>query len=113
MQLSKKVDDYIANADKPLKDILLKLRQLIAEAVPKAKENFKWGQPVYTTEKDFCYLKLNKQHINIGFFNFEKITDPNNLLEGSGKNMRHIKIRSISDIDSSELSKMIKQASTD
>ena len=110
MKKSDEVEAYIAKAKTPFKEIMIQLRNLIAKTAPEAIENFKWGQPVYSTEKDFCYLKLNKQHVNIGFFNFEKLDDPENLLEGSGKMMRHIKIRKLSDIQAEVLSQMIAQS---
>ena len=41
----------------------------------------------------FVYVAVYKAHIGIGFFRGAELTDPDGLLEGSGKMMRHIKIR--------------------
>ena len=43
-------------------------------------------------------------------FNFEKIEDPNNLIEGTGQKMRHIKIKNQAAMDKKVLAKMVKQA---
>ncbi|NRB46146.1 MAG: DUF1801 domain-containing protein [Saprospiraceae bacterium] len=105
------VDNYIATSPAEHQDTLRSLRDLIFEAVPDTKESFKWKQPVYATEKDYLYLKANKGHVNLGFFSFEKIEDPAYPLEGTGKRMRHIKIKSMADFDRDGLKDMILQAS--
>jgi hypothetical protein len=111
MNKVKEVTDYIASASSGQKEVLSTLRELIAKAIPEGAENFKWSRPVYATQKDFCYLQFNKKHVNLGFFEFEKIDDPDNLLEGTGKEMRHIKIEDGSKLNPPVLYKMIKQAS--
>ncbi|MBX2870594.1 MAG: DUF1801 domain-containing protein [Saprospiraceae bacterium] len=105
------VDSYITNAPAEHQGTLRALRDLIFEAVPQTKESFKWKQPVYTTEKDYLYLKANKGHVNVGFFNFEKVENPAYPLEGTGKRMRHIKIKNVVDFDLEQLREMIIQAS--
>jgi len=110
MEFNKQVDQYIENAPESQKELLKALRALIHSSVPKATEQYKWSRPVYTTTKDFCYLVSNKKHVNLGFMNFDKISDSEGLLEGTGKNMRHVKIKSIKDIKNAVLKKMIKEA---
>ena len=110
MKKHKAVDEYIDSAPKEQKEILETLRNLIFDAVPNLIEGFKWNQPVYALEKNFAYLKSNKQHVNLGFFSFDKIEDPEGLLEGTGKSMRHIKIKSQNEIDRKGLKNMIQQA---
>ena len=104
------VDEYISHAGEGQQEILQELRELIFEAVPGVREQFKWSQPVYGTEKDFAYLKYTKNHINLGFFSFENIKDPGSWLEGTGKRMRHIKITRPDHPDRSALKEMIAQS---
>ncbi|MCA9943591.1 MAG: hypothetical protein KC449_08935, partial [Anaerolineales bacterium] len=40
----------------------------------------------------FCYIALFKARLNLGFYYGSDLPDPEKLLEGSGKNLRHIKI---------------------
>lgn len=105
------VDQYIGKAAEGQISILEGLRNLIAEAVPGVKEQFKWAQPVYSASKDFVYLKHTKKHVNLGFFNFEKVDDAAGLLEGTGTRMRHIKITDLTQFDTRLLKNMILQAS--
>jgi len=106
------VDEYIETATKEQQAILQKLRKIIEQAVPETKEGFKWKQPVYSTQKNFCYLKFTKKHVTLGFFNFEPIDDTQNLLEGTGKRMRHIKIHQMEDIQENVFKTMLKQAAS-
>lgn len=110
MNKLEEVDQYIANSTESQEGTLQRLRQIIADAVPDVREQFKWGQPVYATAKDFVYLKHTKKHVNLGFFNFKKVDDPRGLLEGTGKSMRHIKVTDLAKFDIDQLKRMIIQA---
>lgn len=104
------VTDYIEKAGER-KEIMQALRQLIHENVPNVTEEFKWGRPVFKATKDFAYLKSAKAYVTLGFFNFQKLNDEHNLLEGTGKDMRHIKLKSVAEIDSAMLKEWFKAAS--
>lgn len=112
MNKNKEVEEYISKAGVDHQSILQSLRDLIAGSVPEVQEQFKWGQPVYGTVKDFVYLKHTKKHVNLGFFNFEKVDDSDGLLEGTGARMRHIKITDLKEMDLNRLQEMIIQAAS-
>jgi hypothetical protein len=96
--MNQQITDYINSAPAPHSEIMIKIRELIREAVPGTAEEFKWGQPVFRKNKDFCYIKKTKNHVNLGFMNFQVLDDPDNLLEGTGKQMRHVKLKTTGDI---------------
>ena len=41
----------------------------------------------------FAYVDAFTAHVNVGFFNGAGLADPAGLLEGTGKYMRHVKLR--------------------
>ena len=41
----------------------------------------------------FACVNVFRSHVNVGFFNGAALDDPTRLLEGSGKRMRHVKLR--------------------
>lgn len=41
----------------------------------------------------FAYVNAFKAHVNVGFFQGASLEDPHRLLEGTGKRMRHVKLR--------------------
>jgi hypothetical protein len=61
----------------------------------------------------FGYVNAFNAHVNVGFFRGAEIADPNGLLEGAGKFMRHVKLRPEHDVDATSLIKLIETAYTD
>jgi hypothetical protein len=61
----------------------------------------------------FGYVNAFKAHVNVGFFRGAEIDDPDGLLEGTGKFMRHVKIRPGFNVNAPALRKLIKTAYTD
>jgi hypothetical protein len=61
----------------------------------------------------FAYVNAFKAHVNVGFFRGAEIADPERLLEGTGKFMRHVKLRPDRDVDAIALMKLIETAYTD
>ena len=61
----------------------------------------------------FGYVNVFKSHINAGFFTGALLPDPHKLLEGTGKRMRHVKLRPDGGVDSQALSQLIKNAYAD
>ncbi len=61
----------------------------------------------------FAYVNVFKAHVNVGFFRGAELPDPECLLEGSGKFMRHVKVMPQSKIDAAALSKLIERAYAD
>ena len=41
----------------------------------------------------FGYVNVFRSHVNVGFFKGAYLPDPASLLEGTGKHMRHVKLR--------------------
>ena len=61
----------------------------------------------------FAYVNAFKAHVNVGFFRGAELADPNGLLEGTGKLMRHVKLRPERDVDAPALTKLIETAYAD
>ena len=61
----------------------------------------------------FAYVNAFKAHVNVGFFRGAEIADPAQLLEGTGKFMRHVKLRPEADVNAPALMKLIEIAYPD
>jgi hypothetical protein len=61
----------------------------------------------------FGYVNAFRDHVNVGFFRGAEIADPAGLLEGTGKFMRHVKLRSERDVDATALCQLIASAYSD
>ena len=64
-------------------------------------------------EAAFAYVNAFTAHVNVGFFRGAEIADPDGLLEGTGKYMRHVKLRPESRVDAAALKALIETAYAD
>ena len=97
---------FLEAYDRPISDLALALREIILEELPDASESI---YQVYTVAiwfgfsgkmKDmFCYIATNSKHVNLGFPRGATLPDPNRVLEGEGKTMRHIKFARARDLE--------------
>ena len=61
----------------------------------------------------FGYVNVFTSHVNVGFFRGAGLPDPARLLRGSGKLMRHVKLRLGTDVDAVALRGLIEAAYAD
>jgi hypothetical protein len=61
----------------------------------------------------FGYVNVFTSHVNVGFFQGAALPDPAGLLQGSGKFMRHVKLRSGMATDAASLRRLIEAAYSD
>ncbi len=61
----------------------------------------------------FGYVNAFTSHVNVGFFYGAELPDPARLMEGTGKRMRHVKLRPGAAIDSAALARLIEDAYAD
>jgi hypothetical protein len=97
---------FLEAYDRSISDLALALREIVLEEAPHASESI---YQVYTVAiwfgfsekmKDmFCYIATNARHVNLGFPGGAALPDPNRVLEGEGKTMRHIKFASQGDLE--------------
>jgi len=103
--MDEKVKAYIDNQKSPQKEILKKVRGIFLKAIPKFEEKSAWGVIALMGGK--FYLAAMKECVHIGFsingLNEKEISQ----FEGSGKTMRHIKVRSLKDIDKKKIVDLI------
>jgi len=61
----------------------------------------------------FAYVNAFRAHVNVGFFRGAEIADSEGLLEGTGRFMRHVKLRPEGAVDATALKNLIEIAYTD
>jgi hypothetical protein len=61
----------------------------------------------------FGYVNVFTSHVNVGFFHGAALPDPAGLLQGSGKSMRHVKLRPGTATDALALNRLIETAYLD
>jgi hypothetical protein len=64
-------------------------------------------------EAAFAYVHAFTAHVDVGFFRGAEIADPDGLLEGTGRFMRHVKLRPGIDVDPAALQSLLDTAYRD
>ena len=104
------VDNYIAGLPHPQRDIVHALRKIIKSTVLGVEERLAWGKPWYFCDGMLCCIMPCKTRVNFLFPKGKLLGDPDHLLEGSGKTMRHVKIRCARDVSRIRFTRWLKQA---
>ena len=61
----------------------------------------------------FAYVNVFKEHVNVGFFRGAQLADRDKLLQGTGKLMRHVKLRPETPLSAGSLTELIHIAYRD
>jgi hypothetical protein len=106
------VDQYVMNLPNEIQEITNSLREIILHSSPELQEEYKWSMPNYSYNGLVCYLQASKKHVNLGFQKGNELEekDKHNLLQGTGKNMRHIRIHKKEDIRPDIFTSLIQSA---
>ena len=109
-----KVEALLSRRTEEVKALARTIRSLVLEAVPNAFEVIYHGALCYGTSARIStmkvYISFHTSHVNLGFYFGTAIPDKDSLLEGEGKRMRHIKIRSRDDIQRRPFQRLVRAA---
>lgn len=88
--------------------------QVMRECGEDVRETLHDGHPTACVgDAGFGYVNAFSDHVNVGFFRGAEIADPHGLLEGTGKFMRHVKLRLDGQVNSAALTTLIQTAYKD
>lgn len=91
-------------------EILQNLRKIVFANFPEVNERIMYGGIMFSLEDDFGGLFVRKNHISFEFSSGAYMNDPHKFLEGTGELRRHLKIRSLADLEDKEVDFYVKQA---
>ncbi|MFY9922889.1 MAG: DUF1801 domain-containing protein [Opitutaceae bacterium] len=113
-------DDMVSGAAADLRPICRALRNLITsrhtgfvEVVWLAQHIASYGVGPRKMSEHYAYIGVQGSHVNLGFYHGASLSDPDGLLEGTGKELRHIKIRSVADAGRAGVTELLNQAIAD
>jgi len=91
---------YLKDENPELRKVARALRNFVKGIVPGVKETENaWGIPTFEASNPFCFYMAGKNHVTLGFHFGTSLKDPERLLEGTGKNIRHVKLRTMADLE--------------
>jgi hypothetical protein len=104
-------DLYLADQSTKNRTLIRALRKFVSRAAPKLEEAVKWGNGCWVRGKDpVAYVYSAPTYVQLGFFRGSALKDPQGLLEGKGQYVRHIKVRTLADIDEAAFGALLRQA---
>ena len=110
-------DDAIAGSSDNVEMIARQLREIIIEIYPDVVEVpwpkqkiIGYGVGPKKMSEHFCYIGAHSEHVNLGFYYGADLPDPKGLLEGTGKKLRHIKVRDADQVAKPALREMIESS---
>jgi hypothetical protein len=104
-------DEFYRDQSPKTRAVLRALRSFVATAAPKLVESVKWGNGCWLLAgAPVCYAHVEPDHVQFGFFDGARLEDPQQLLQGSAKYVRHIKLRKAADLDATAFKALLKQA---
>ena len=105
---SKKESSSVKRDIPALQKLARGLRSLVKASVPGTKTTVNsWGIPTFETDVPFCFYMIGKKHVTFGFHYGTSLHDPERLLEGTGKNIRHVKLRTPQDLEQKGLKELV------
>ena len=111
MPVKKTFDDWVSDVDPRLRPIAIKLRRMFLEAGPDLRESIKWGNPCFEKKVRTFYIATQAdKYVTLGLWQGALLPNPDGLIEGTGKRMRHVKIRTAEELENPEVGQIIREA---
>lgn len=110
-------DDIVALAKPALRPVCASLRGQIASMHPGFVEVV-WPKQIIASfgvgpkkmSEHYAYVAVQGAHVNLGFYHGTSLTDPEGLLEGTGNELGHVKLRDVSSARSDAIAFLLRQA---
>lgn len=113
-------DDLLASASAELRLVCKALRSLITSQHPTFYEIIwpklriaSYGVGPKKMSQHYAYIAVQPKHINLGFYYGATLNDPETLMVGTGKLLRHIKIRDAAAVSNRALIHLLFEAIKD
>ena len=111
------LEEVVASFDPRACELATSSRALIKDVYPEVVE-VPWprqnvvgyGIGPKKMSEHFCYIALHTDHVNLGFNQGAELPDPQGLLRGPGKTLRHVKIAEPGDLQDPALRQLLEAA---
>ena len=114
VERSHAIDAWMKKHDGELGGIAQQWFEVMRKCGDEVRELLHDGCPVACLgDAPFGYVNVFTSHVNVGFFQGAALADPAHLLQGTGKFMRHVKLRPGTAANAAALSSLIDAAYSD
>jgi hypothetical protein len=104
------INDYVNKAGK-FAGVTRAVRALMKKTVKGVEEYVNpWKIPSFDSNGPLCCFLVGKEHVTFAFMRGAVLSDPEKLLEGNPKGVRHVKLRSVADVKKPGVKRLIVEA---
>ena len=104
------INAYVKKAGK-FEGVAKAVRALVKKTLKGGEEYVNpWKIPSFDSNGPLCCFMVGKEHVTFAFLRGAALPDPQKLLEGTGKGVRHVKLRGVADVMRPGLKKLIAEA---
>jgi hypothetical protein len=106
-------EDLFRDHPPHVKVIGAQLREIVHRVLPRAEETVYtggWNVALYREKGEICGIQPHRDHCNLLFSHGTSLDDPHGLLEGTGKSMRHVKLRSAEGVPERALTALLEES---
>src|SRR5437899_1085436 len=114
------IEEFFAGYPPDVQAISQKLRAMVKSAMPPqanevlfASQNHIGYSSTESMRDRICYICPMKDYVRLGFMFGTHLADPDQLLVGTGKRLRHVKVRSVQEASNPALERLVEAAWTD
>jgi hypothetical protein len=112
------LDSFLAGLPSECRNIVLTLREVIAQIIPDADERVLWGGLSYhrpwivgPVKGAICQVVAKRGEIRLDFIHGVRLSEPRKLLQGDRLSKRYVPIRSVAEAKRPEIADLIREAS--
>jgi hypothetical protein len=104
---------WLADVDSARRDLAGRVIELIRTAGPEFEEAIKWGNPTFAVDGALrCYVATYPEYVHLGLFNGASLRGNLDLVEGTGKRMRHVKLTGVTPDLEARLQEMVRESAS-
>ena len=111
-------EEIVSRASPEVQDLARRAKALIQQVMPDVVEvpwpkqrSIGYGVGPKKMSEQFCYIGVFDKHINLGFYYGADLPDPEQLLDGTGRRLRHVKLTSREQLKNPGLRRLLEVAS--
>jgi len=114
----KQLLQFLTPYDRAVQDLALAVRSLVLDELAPCHETMYdaysavalgYG-PTDRLKDGICHVAVYSKHVNLGFNRGAELADPDRILHGTGKWIRHVTIKSLDDLERPAIRKYLQRA---
>lgn len=111
--------DWLRSYEPAIGSLALRVRDIVADELAPCHEYIFWmrskivlmyGSSERVIDDNICSIGVFARHVNLSFRRGADLHDPAGILEGAGRGMRHLKVKSAADLRRSEIRTFLRKA---